>query len=253
MTTAPVSAIVPAWNAEGFLREAIVSIRGQDPKPAEVIVVDDGSIDRTADVASSFGDVTCIPLGNNHGPAAARNRGIAQARQPLLAFLDADDLWPEGRLRLLLDALERDPAAAVAMGRVLGCSFPVAGGRRVFTEPAVVAPVFGCALFRREVFDTVGLLDERFRTSEDQDFFLRMREGRIQIAVLDKVTLWYCHRPGSVTYGTNWWNHDTFLVLKNSVARRRALGRVENLPSLEESGKGKPVPKEGEPLEGRNS
>jgi glycosyltransferase involved in cell wall biosynthesis len=87
-----VSVIIPAYNAEAFLARAIRSVEAQSFRNFEVVVVDDGSTDGTAEVARGFDSVRCI--GQPHlGPAAARNRGLAEAGGDLVAFLDADDEW----------------------------------------------------------------------------------------------------------------------------------------------------------------
>jgi glycosyltransferase involved in cell wall biosynthesis len=92
-TRCSVSVVIPALNAGRFLAETIRSALNQSLPPLEIIVVDDGSTDRTAEVADGFGPpVRCIHQ-ENAGPAAARNRGVHEARGEFVAFLDGDDLW----------------------------------------------------------------------------------------------------------------------------------------------------------------
>ena len=93
-----ISCIVPAYNGERYLGQTIDSILGQTYRPIEVIVVDDGSTDRTADVAAGYGAPVRLISQPNAGPAAARNTGIEAARGVFLAFLDSDDLWHEEKL-----------------------------------------------------------------------------------------------------------------------------------------------------------
>jgi glycosyltransferase involved in cell wall biosynthesis len=109
---APVSVVIAAYDAEQTLGAAIASALGQVPRPAEVIVVDDGSRDATASVAASYPGVRLIKQ-TNQGPSAARNTGIRTAAQPWVAFLDADDLWLPGKLARQLAAAERHPAAVL--------------------------------------------------------------------------------------------------------------------------------------------
>ena len=96
-----VSVIIPAYNAEAFLARAIRSVEAQSFRDFEVVVIDDGSADRTAEVAQGFSSVRYV--GARHlGAAAARNRGLAEAGGDLVAFLDADDEWlPEKLARQL--------------------------------------------------------------------------------------------------------------------------------------------------------
>src|SRR4051794_5959509 len=89
-----VSVIIPAFNAERYLADALRSVRTQTYADWEVVVGDDGSTDRTVEIAAGFGErVKIVGAEKNAGPAAARNRAVAQASGELLALLDADDLW----------------------------------------------------------------------------------------------------------------------------------------------------------------
>ena len=106
-----VSVVVPVYNAEEFVGAAIESLLAQDYSSFEVIVVDDGSSDASADVAGSFPGVQVVRQ-SNAGPAAARNAGIERARGEFVAFHDADDLVPPTKLsvqvRFLLEHQEVD-------------------------------------------------------------------------------------------------------------------------------------------------
>ena len=99
MTAHPfVSVITPVHNGARFLAEAVESVERQGYEPLEIIVVDDGSTDDTPRVIAELGDRVLALRQENAGPAAARNRAIAAARGDVLAFCDADDTWPEGKL-----------------------------------------------------------------------------------------------------------------------------------------------------------
>src|SRR5216684_1094167 len=89
-----VSAIIPAYNGEAFVADAIESVLAQTFPVSEIVVVDDGSTDQTAEVVERYASkgVRCIRQ-KNQGPTAARNRGIVQTTGELLAFLDCDDIW----------------------------------------------------------------------------------------------------------------------------------------------------------------
>src|SRR5262245_10754564 len=93
-----VSCIVPVYNGEAFLGEALASIRAQRHRPIEILVVDDGSTDGTAAVVMAADAGIRYMRQDNAGGAAARNRGIGMARGTFVAFLDADDLWPPEKL-----------------------------------------------------------------------------------------------------------------------------------------------------------
>lgn len=93
-----ISCIVPVYNGELYLREAIDSILAQTYRPLEIIVVDDGSTDATPDVVAGYGDRLRYIRQPNAGPGAARNHGLNLAQGEFIAFLDADDLWHPDKL-----------------------------------------------------------------------------------------------------------------------------------------------------------
>lgn len=93
-----ISCIVPVYNGAAYIGEALNSILGQTLRPFEVIVVDDGSTDSTAEIVAEYHQTVSYVYQENAGPAAARNRGIALARGDFLAFLDADDVWHPEKL-----------------------------------------------------------------------------------------------------------------------------------------------------------
>jgi glycosyltransferase involved in cell wall biosynthesis len=117
-----VSAVIPAFNAEATLELAVASAVAQEPKPKEVLVVDDSSTDRTADVARELAEldpsIRLVPRSENGGPAAARRTGVHAASGDLIALLDADDVWLPGKLSLQLQLLRASDVDAVQAGKV---------------------------------------------------------------------------------------------------------------------------------------
>lgn len=100
---------IPAYNAERTLAEAIDSVLRQTVPPSEVIVVDDGSTDGTADLAAGFGGLVRVVSQPNRGPAAATDAALAALTAPILAGLDADDLWRPEKAERQLQALAGNP------------------------------------------------------------------------------------------------------------------------------------------------
>lgn len=117
--TAPVSVVVPCYRCTHVIAYTVASVAAQTVRPAEVLLVEDGSGDGTLDelhrVAASYppGWVKVIAMPRNSGPSAARNRGWQHASQPWIAFLDADDSWHPQKLKLQLEALAADPQAVL--------------------------------------------------------------------------------------------------------------------------------------------
>jgi glycosyltransferase involved in cell wall biosynthesis len=115
-----VSVIMPAYNARSTLADAIASLEAQRFEDYELIIVDDGSTDGTAEAARELAPEAVVLHQANGGPARARNTAISHARAPLLAFLDADDHWCPGLLPALFTYAERFPSAGLVSGRLDG-------------------------------------------------------------------------------------------------------------------------------------
>jgi glycosyltransferase involved in cell wall biosynthesis len=223
-----VSVIIPVFNGEKFLEEAITSVLRQEYSPLEIVIVDDGSTDRTEQIAQGCGHGIRYLRQPNSGPSAARNRGLKIARGSMIAFLDADDVWPSGKLNFQLPYLINNPSLEIVMGRIqlMRLSGTIEGPVfEDFGEPCMSVNLGG-AVFRRSVFYKVGLFDETMRYSEDVDWFMRAREGGVSIAVIDPVTLFYRLHDQNMTRERNLSDLHFFKALKKSLDRRRREGGV---------------------------
>jgi glycosyltransferase involved in cell wall biosynthesis len=184
------SVIVPVFNGERFLAEALRSVLDQDHRPIEVIVIDDGSTDHSAEIAGSSEHVVLIRQANL-GPAAARNAGLARATGSFFTFLDADDRMAPGRITTQLEHLAGHPdTGCVAMSQELilepGMTIPT--WLRPMHAPDEVATTYAMsAMIRRAASERVGGFDESYRFGEDLDWFFRMRELGIVVDVLPQV------------------------------------------------------------------
>lgn len=112
-----ISVVMPAYNAEDYIAEAIESALGQSEPPHEILIVDDQSADRTREIVARY-PVRLLVAGENVGHAAARNRGIAAASGDIVAALDADDVWLPNHLQTIRELFERHPSAIVAASGV---------------------------------------------------------------------------------------------------------------------------------------
>ncbi len=230
-----VSVVIPAYNAERFLGEAIESVLAQDYAPLETIIVDDGSSDSTAAVARSYPEVRLISQ-ENAGPAAARNRGFAASRGEFVAFHDADDVLPPEKLSVQVGELLADPAigCVLAEQELLvedGAELPFwAEGSNVptvmpakpaeLTEEPDVHPM--TMVVRRAVFERIGGFDEEMRAAEDFDWMLRAAEEGVEFRRLSRVLLRRRVHPASITQDAAAGRAGHFLALKKRVERHRA-------------------------------
>jgi glycosyltransferase involved in cell wall biosynthesis len=205
-----ISVVIPCFNAAAFLADALRSVLQQNIEGLEVVVVDDGSIDDSVVIARSFSFVRVIEQANL-GPAAARNRGVAQARGRFVAFLDADDVWLPGKLASQLALLEQAPDAGVVYGDFY---FWRADIRTLYTHseefdaavrsgwlyPEILLDSLICiitAVVRREVFDEIGGFDEQLRTGEDYDLWVRAALRYRCLKVAQPVALYRLHEGGT--------------------------------------------------------
>lgn len=224
--TPAISVVIPVYNGERFLAAAMASVLAQRHPALEIIIVDDGSTDATPEVVKALPAPVRYVRQHNQGPAAARAVGIGMARADILAFLDADDLWPADKLERQLPVLA-DSSVDIAMGytQPMVMTRPaddVAALRPVF-RPRLAMSV-GASLFRPSVFERFGQFDENIRMGEDLDWLLRAREGGARIRLVNAVTLLYRVNPGSMTYGKDTSELAFFRILKRSVDRRRVEG-----------------------------
>lgn len=190
MSNAPlISVVIPAYNAERFLAEAIESVHRQDYQPLEIIVIDDGSTDRTAEIAKNAQDVWCWRQPNG-GIGAARNAGVRAAQGELLAFLDADDLWTEGKLAEQLAVLRSRPEIDLVAGRVEQFIDGSYAGS-LTTTPATTAEGFtaGSILVRKVAYDRVGGFRTDIAVGEFMDWHSRAVACGIRMQGLDRVVL----------------------------------------------------------------
>jgi glycosyltransferase involved in cell wall biosynthesis len=222
----PVSVVIPVFDGERFLPEALRSVAGQTLAPREVIVVDDGSGDRSAAVAEAFSaDITCLRQANC-GVAGARNRGLAAATGEFVAFLDQDDLWPPDRLELTVAAFAGRPDVDIVTGRVEVIGDAITG--RPWTAPGSgdqrYCANLGALLIRRAALTTLGGLDERVGVADDAEWFMRAREHGLQRLRLDAVTLRYRWHGQNASRDIDTTAADLLSALKGSIDRRRAGG-----------------------------
>jgi glycosyltransferase involved in cell wall biosynthesis len=193
-----ISVIMAAYNSAEHIGEALESALAQDWHPFEVVVVDDGSTDGTAEIVHSF-DVRYVGQ-ENAGPAAARNRAIRESRGALIANFDSDDILPPSRLRVQAEYLVEHPDVGCVFGRQEWLNAPP-----WLTRDPVYGELDGIplssAMFRREVLDALGGYDSRFEPSEDMDLVIRMREQGIGYVVLPDLVLYRRYHESSLTGG----------------------------------------------------
>lgn len=233
-----VSVVVPVYNGARFLAAALESILAQDYRPIEVIVVDDGSDDRSAEIARSFG--VRYLFQNNQGQAAARNAGIREARGEFIAFLDADDLMLPNKIGAQANYLLQHPG--------VGC---VLSGRETLLEPGIELPAWSekktagvgddsfsernlyelshvreggmsSVMARRRSFDKAGKFNPAFHHVEDLDWLLRVWESGVGVGILPEI-LWRRRIHGdNLTYRREAIRKEWLAWFKTRIDRHRS-------------------------------
>jgi glycosyltransferase involved in cell wall biosynthesis len=185
-----VSAVIPTYNRSHYVAQAVVSVLKQTYGTVEIIVVDDGSTDDTADVLSPYSGNIHYIYQSNEGVAIARNKGIRAARGELVAFLDADDLWLPRKLEFQMQYLERSKTAGLIHTNALylDAATGLRHERRATVDPyegECYARLFlgnrittSSVLLRRECLEKVGAFDENIRKASTEDYDLWIRIAR---------------------------------------------------------------------------
>jgi len=229
-----VSVIIPTYNRGWIVRDAIDSVLGQTYADFELIVVDDGSSDRTPPILDAYGDRLRVIRQANQGVSAARNRGIGESSGPLIALLDSDDIWLPKKLAVQVDFFKRNPAALICQTEEIWIrnGLRVNPGKRhrkpsgmIFErslELCLVSP--SAVMVRRELFEKVGQFDESLPACEDYDLWLRVG-CRFPVHLIDK--------PLTIKRG----GHEDQLSRQSSLDRYR----IRSLVKLIESARLTPI------------
>lgn len=224
-----VSCIIPCYNAERFLGEAIESVIAQTLSPAEIIVIDDGSTDGSAAVAARYADRVKYLRQENAGPAAARNRGIELTHGNFVAFLDADDLWhPE--------KLERQAAKFTARPELEACVTHLTAFWEVEvrheqealqgharTRSSLPGYVMQTMLARRSAFAKAGILNPALRFGEDTEWFIRARDEGVVLELMPDVLVFRRFHANNLTRsrGNTALKSGILEMVQSSLERRR--------------------------------
>jgi glycosyltransferase involved in cell wall biosynthesis len=221
-----ISVVIPVHNGERYLGESIQSVLDQDHTALELLVIDNGSTDATADVARTFSSIRYFHLADK-GLSKALNYGLEQSRGAFLGFLDADDLWPPNRLALQLEAFARTPGVEMVFGHVEQFISPEleesAKAKLSIRQKHLSGRYRGSMLIRKESFWRVGPFEPSMDFAEFIDWYMRAAEHKIREWMLpDVVTLRRIH-GANLGYTDRHRRVEYARVLKRGLDRRRRL------------------------------
>ncbi len=221
-----ISVIIPVFAGERFIGDALDSVAAQTHPYIETIVVDDGSPDRSAEIASSRPGVRVLRQ-PNRGVAAARNAGVSAARGELIAFLDQDDLWQPSKLARQAALLGERQDLQIALCHVemvlLVQERPNWMTWLNAQQPGYLPSTW---LVRRESFELVGQFDTSFQIACDADWLARAKDlGLASEMLADTLVQWRIHeRNGSYDQAT--MRSETFRMIRASAERQREANRA---------------------------
>ena len=231
-----VSCIIPVYNGQRFLAEAVDSIFAQTYRPIEVIVVDDGSTDGTARVAGDYPRPIVYIHQTNQGSPRARNRGIQAAKGDFIAFLDVDDLWRAQKLSVQMAKFDDQVELDFCVSHIRNFWMPELAdeearlGDHPKTQP-LPGYISGTLLAKRSSFEKVGLFNSELDHGDSLDWFLRAREKGAVGEVITEVLVDRRMHSGNISRLQEKQSRNEFLtILKRSLDKRRSQGRDPKTP-----------------------
>jgi glycosyltransferase involved in cell wall biosynthesis len=204
-----VTIIIPTYNRAALLPKAIDSVLSQSYDNFELIVVDDGSDDNTAEILSDYSNIIYL-FQENRGPAAARNRGIRAARHDLIAFLDSDDWFAADKLEIQTRAMKENPGFLIShtdeiwyrQGKLLNQKKKHRKyGGDIFARCLPLCAVsMSTVMVRKEMFARIGMFGESYPCCEDYEFWLRASIRHKFLKIDQPLTLKDGGRPDEVSF-----------------------------------------------------
>lgn len=225
MDAGNVSCIVPVYNGEAYLAEALDSILAQTLPALEVLVVDDGSSDGTAAVARRYGKRIAYLHQLHMGQSAARNHGLRVARGDLVAFLDADDLADPARLARQVARFQAKPELDLCQALTRDFWSPEVSAEQRRADQELRRPHRGNIdtwVVRRSLFERIGGFDPDLRFGETVEWYCRARESGASIEFLPEVVAYRRVHGNNLTRGKREEQIDSlFTVLRAAMERKQ--------------------------------
>ena len=219
------SVVIPVYNGEKYLAEAITSVLKQSYRPIEIIVVDDGSTDASLRIAQGFGDAVRCHTQPHAGAASARNRGVGLAAGEYLAFLDADDLWAEKKIERQM-AIALEGAADIVFTYIRNFVSPELSDdvkNKIECRAEAMAGFSPTTLLiAHAAFHRAGPFDTSWRVGEFIDWYSKARDTGLKTAVVEEVLALRRLHDGNQGVVNRDARSDYLRIVKASTERRRS-------------------------------
>ena len=225
-----ISVIIPVYNGELYLTEAIESVLSQSFQPSEIIVIDDGSTDNSQSIIKQYIPKVTYVYQENKGTAAARNVGIRISRGNFLAFLDQDDIWQTEKLELQTSAFQKNIGLDIVFGHLQQFYSPELKDEIKMKihcpdhpEPGYLPSVM---LIKRDSFFQVGLFETNWQIGEWTNWYIRSSESGLKTEMLPDILV--RRRIHNENKGVLQRDQRTEYVkiIRASLDRRRAKGKI---------------------------
>ncbi len=253
MDTPKVSVLMPTYNRESFITDAVRSVLAQDYGNLELVIVDDGSTDRTAEILTEQfseymtgvpvdGKAICYYPSEHLGISGARNLALEKATGEYIAFLDSDDRFHPNKMRLQMEYLQAHPEASIVFcgfektGDFDGCP-PTEDQEKLLADMDYKLYItFSCS--KRELFDRFGGFDCSLATGEDYEWIFRLKISGVDLShTLPQVLYYYRVHQGNITLTHD--SHDPgeirriwLKAIRNARARSKQNGNIRTDPHL---------------------
>jgi len=219
-----ISIIIPTYNCEQYLAEAIQSALAQTYQNTEIIVIDDGSTDGSAEIIQSYTTVR-YELQTHQGAGAARNWGAELAQGQFLAFLDADDIWVTDKLAHQMVAFKNNPQLDIVFGQVKQYHSPELNDnlKKQIHCPGEPIPGYhpGTMLIKRDTFFQIGTFDTHWQLGEFVDWYLKAVEKGMKSMMLSTIVMHRRLHSTNLGIRERQFQTDYVRILKASLDRRR--------------------------------
>jgi len=237
-----IAVIIPTFNRANFIAKAIASVQRQECElPIQIIVIDDGSTDDTKKILQEISKDdrrVSIFTQQNQGVSSARNTGIKAISNDTkyITFLDSDDVMIKDRLHNQIPILEMNSQIEYVIGKISivnHLDIEELEPKVVYQDATVMTHSTSGAIFRRSVFEKIGLFNENLKAAEDLDLFLRLAEARVPFEEIDQACIYYIkHQSHHITEDKPCVAKSSAKAIALSIVRRRNSPRKLLMPNF---------------------
>lgn len=222
-----VSVIIPVFNAEKYVREAVESVLSQTYKDIELICINDGSTDHSLSVLESFGKkIILINNKNNCGTAESRNKGIRTAGGAYLAFIDNDDVWENNKLEVQLNYFRNNPALDVLFSYMQCFISPDISEEIKKIRYCPPDPIEGyipsTAVIKRAAFERAGYFESKWKNGESVAWMFKAKDAGLNFGIVDDILVKRrIHETNKSALDLATSKSEYLKIVKESLDRRR--------------------------------